>query len=69
MHDRTVSLDRSADDAVVVLEIDDDDFGGGIFVGFLANANEVVGFQCLYAMSGLFSDQGCGDTHARVEAY
>jgi hypothetical protein len=42
VHDRTIGLDRAADDIVAVLEIDDYDFGARGFVLLFADADERV---------------------------
>lgn len=44
MHDGTVGLDRSSDDLIVVLKVDDDDLWLLIFTKFLTDADEVIGF-------------------------
>jgi hypothetical protein len=48
VHDGTVGLDGPAHDIVVVLEVDDDDFGLGGFVQLLADAEVVVGLERLF---------------------
>lgn len=48
VHKGTISLDWSSDDLIVIFEVDNDDFGIGIFSEFLTNTNEVIGFQGLY---------------------
>ena len=47
VHEGTVCLDWSPDDFIVVLKVDDDNFGGGIFAEFLANADIIIGFKSL----------------------
>lgn len=49
VHDSTVGLDGPPCDIVVVLELDDDDFGLGGFALLLADAHVRVGFECLWA--------------------
>lgn len=49
VHDGTIRLDRSANDIIIVFEIDDYDFGGGAFVLLFADTNERVRFECLGA--------------------
>jgi len=44
VHDGTVRLDRSPDDFIVVLEVDDDDLGLFGFAESLTYADEVIGF-------------------------
>lgn len=49
MHDRAICANRSADDIVCVLQIDDDGLGGGVrIVVDLAHANVLVGFESLW---------------------
>jgi hypothetical protein len=48
VHDGTVCANRSPDDIVGVLEVDDDGLGGRVgFVVDLAHANVLVGLECL----------------------
>jgi hypothetical protein len=48
VHDGAVGADRSPDDIVCVLEVDDDRLGGGVgFVVHLAHANVLVGLERL----------------------
>lgn len=42
MHDGTVGVDRSLDNFIVVLEVDDDDLGLVVFVDFLSDADIVI---------------------------
>ena len=68
VHDGAVGLDGPAHDVAMVFEVDDDDFGLGFFAGFLTDANEIVGFECLSRIS---FDQGVAsrrDAYAGVEA-
>jgi hypothetical protein len=44
MHNGTVGLDGPANDILRVLEVDDNNFGRGIVIYFLTNADVVVGF-------------------------
>lgn len=49
VHNRTVCADRSADDIVCVLQVDDDGLGGGVgIIVDLAHANVLVGFESLW---------------------
>ena len=49
VHDRTVCADRSADDIVCVLQVDDDRLGGGVgIIVDLAHANVLVGLESLW---------------------
>jgi hypothetical protein len=54
VHDGTVGLDGAAHDIVVVLQVDDDDFGLGGLVQLLADAEVVVGLErlCELATAG-----------------
>lgn len=47
MHDGIVGLDGSADNIIAILEVDNDDFGCGIIINLLANANISIGFESL----------------------
>ena len=48
VHDGTVRTDRSPDDIIGVLEVDDDGLGGCVgFVVDLTHANVLVGLECL----------------------
>lgn len=48
VHDGAVGANRSPDDIVGVLEVDDDGLGGRVgFVVDLAHANVLVGLECL----------------------
>ena len=49
VHDGAVSLDRSANDIVGILEVDDDDFGLRVVVNLLTDADIVIGFKSLLA--------------------
>jgi hypothetical protein len=52
VHDGAVGTDRSPDDIVCVLQIDDDRLGGSVgFVVDLAHANVLVGLERLIAVS------------------
>jgi hypothetical protein len=52
VHDGAVGANRSPDDIVCVLEINDDRFGGGVGVGVdLAHANVLVGLERLLNVS------------------
>ena len=52
VHDGAVGADRSPDDIVCVLQIDDDGLGGGVgIVVDLAHANVLVGLECLGLLS------------------
>ena len=54
VHNRTVCADRSANDIVCVLQIDDDGLGGGVgIVVDLAHANVLVGLESLSRLSAL----------------
>jgi hypothetical protein len=51
VHDGAVGPDRSPDDIVGVLEVDDDGLGGRVgFVVDLSHANVLVGLECLYRL-------------------
>jgi hypothetical protein len=47
VHNRTVCADRSANDIVCVLQVDDDGLGGGVGIVDLAHANVLVGLESL----------------------
>ena len=47
VHDSTICFDRSTDDIVVVLEVNDNDFRGRGLVLLFSNTHERVGFECL----------------------
>ena len=52
MHDGTVSADRSPDDIVCVLQVDDDGFRGGVgFVVDLAHTDVLVRLERLQRIS------------------
>lgn len=53
VHDGTIRLDGSSDGIIVVLEVDDYDFGGGGIILLLADADEGVGFEGLDKTSAL----------------
>ena len=54
MHDSVVCPNRPPYDVVTIFEVDDDDFGRGILVDFLANANEVIRFERLMSPCQLY---------------
>jgi hypothetical protein len=47
VHNGTICLDGTSDGIIVVLEVDDYNFGGGGFVFLFANADEGVRFEGL----------------------
>ena len=51
MHDGTISLDRTPCDLIVLLKIDNDDFGVGILGQLLAYTDIVIGFKGLASIS------------------
>lgn len=51
VHNSTIRFDGSSDGIIVVLEVDDYDFGGGGFIFLFANADEGVGFEGLNIVS------------------
>ena len=67
VHNRTVGLDRSSDDIIVVLELDDNYFGG--FTLLFSYTDERVGFECLRRRSAQVGDISfLGRSYASVEA-
>lgn len=47
VHDSTVRVDRPPYDFIVIFEVDNDNLRFVIFVDFLANADEGIGFESL----------------------
>lgn len=47
MHDGTIGLDGPSYEVVAILELDDDDFGLGGFIGLLSNTEVAIGFKSL----------------------
>ena len=47
MHDRAIGLDRSSNDFIAILEIDNDNFGGCFISKLLADADIMVRFEGL----------------------
>jgi hypothetical protein len=47
MHDCTIGLDWPTENVVAILQVYNDNFGLGGFVGFLTDAEVVVGFKGL----------------------
>lgn len=77
MHNGAVGADRSPDDIVCVLQIDDDGLGGSVGFGVdLAHANVLVGLEGLGAVStcttGIIRDdphtQFCHDIDAGCDS-
>jgi len=70
VHDGAVGADRSPDDIVCVLEIDDDRLGGGVGVGVdLAHANVLVGLERLSSLSAQMTPAAqIGLLHSRSSA-
>ena len=44
VHDRTIRVDRSLNDFIVIFEVDDYDLRFVLFIKFLSNADEAIGF-------------------------
>jgi len=68
VHDGTVRLDRSSDDIVILLEVDDYDFGGGGLVLLLAHTYEGIGFEGLRAISAGCSNKSLMDIEMETYA-
>ena len=47
VHDGTVGLDGPPCDVVAILQLDNDDFWGGILALLLADTDVVIGLECL----------------------
>lgn len=57
MHDSTICFNGSADDIVILFQVDDYDFRRGGFVLLLADADEGIGFECLDSPSAKGAQQ------------
>jgi hypothetical protein len=69
VHDGAVGANRSSDDIVCVLQIDDDCLGGGVgFIVDLTHANVLVGFERLGAVSTSPNGGFLGINHIRSSA-
>jgi hypothetical protein len=68
VHDSTIRLDGSSDGIIVVLEVDDYDFGGGGFILLFAYADEGVGFEGLISSALRLHSVNSTKTYTGVES-
>ena len=69
MHDSAIGLDGPLGDLIVVLEVDDDDFGvAGALRVLLPDTDITIGFKCLQKIRQI-SWYIRDSTYARIKAY